>query len=1236
MLRQKKNDMVYMDKGERKILKVHLSAVFLILIVSLIACYGLLSTKGVILYGDFTFPQSLERFFDMHFPLWNQYGSIDSFQYIPRLTFQTIPILFGFLLSVQIEVFYKLFLLGTMVISGLSMYVSFIFLTQNFYKKRIGIISLIVAIIYMLNFKALHTIIWPTLHFAYALAPITLVSFIKFTSLPKIKYALSVVFLMTLTAGSPHYLFFMMMLMGFWFTYYTITQKFTNINRQLIKLLSLSMLLFILINSFWLLPFVYSIIFSTVPGPNYIITLESIDMLSRNSGLADTTRLVDIWWQHSSIMPENGLVKNIWLLSSFFIPILSFTSLIFSKKEYKKYSKFFFVISILIIFISTGTNNAFSRIYTWLTLNLPFGWLLRAPNKLTMILAMIYSFSCGITLLSVFNNNWKKTVIITVTSLILFSVSILPMANGHLYGIFTPVRIPKEYDMTNNYISGLQDYNVLWLPLTYSGNVSWAPEKLVGPLDVRSSSMPNIASFNLQSKNYLEYIFEVLLENKSNNIHKLLTVLNVKYIVFHNDTSEHKQYNISKLLEMQNDIKLQEKYGFIYIFENPNYVNKTNILGTNIFITGGLNKFASINALSTFNPLNSSLYFLDQGHHDTFNPASIKEAVIVNQNPQNLAWLSCVKKYLAIPFDATNHHNPSKFWSKAMTSNPLHGDWHPYLKELEIENWDFDYGEGLVFTGMSSTLEKPAPNENELMVQWTFDSTTDIDQWKNYTSKNQFGALYSITSENDALKAELMNSTSGWKTINSPLTQAEYGNWYQWLFKIKGENTHETHIKIIEYNEEKKILETNYIKNTGSGTFNWEKIRLYFTPNNPSTKYTQLQIWHGHDTTQPLPNKILLDNVEKYNLRRFVKPVTLEIPLEAREPGEFVFLTRLFENQHGGSIMIQIEDNNYTINTKNQINKFVWKEVDTIDLEKGSYIVNLTNVEGFNAVNLFVLISKQEYQSAINQQEQILQDNRVIYILEAESDLYYKNATISNQYGGKASNGKILELIYPSKAWIEVEILKQSNYTIAIRNKGSINILIDEKEYTSNSTQLNWTYIGPINLKKGKYNVELKPSFIDQRMNDPSQLDVIWFYSTKNLNETIEDVFTIDEKPAEITMYQKIDSTKYKIEANATKPFMLTFAESYDQLWSAYVNQEKINSVQLYSVINGFWINHTGKLEITVEYDPQQWFYYGSIVSTICILGSILFLIYNWKKKSYKYSTIKKMIFWLKNRLFIS
>jgi hypothetical protein len=49
--------------------------------------------------------------------------------------------------------------------------------------------------------------------------------------------------------------------------------------------------------------------------------------------------------------------------------------------------------------------------------------------------------------------------------------------------------------------------------------------------------------------------------------------------------------------------------------------------------------------------------------------------------------------------------------------------------------------------------------------------------------------------------------------------------------------------------------------------------------------------------------------------------------------------------------------------------------------------------------------------------------------------------------------------------------------------------------------------------------------------------------------------------------------------------------EAFDSSWTANVNGERIEPKYLYLTTTGFYINKTGKLEITIEYEPQNLFY---------------------------------------------
>jgi len=60
---------------------------------------------------------------------------------------------------------------------------------------------------------------------------------------------------------------------------------------------------------------------------------------------------------------------------------------------------------------------------------------------------------------------------------------------------------------------------------------------------------------------------------------------------------------------------------------------------------------------------------------------------------------------------------------------------------------------------------------------------------------------------------------------------------------------------------------------------------------------------------------------------------------------------------------------------------------------------------------------------------------------------------------------------------------------------------------------------------------------------------------------------------------------------------------------------ETVKSIPLYSIINGFWINETGNLEITIRYKPQDWFEIGLMISATTFIGCVGYLFYDWRKE---------------------
>ena len=154
--------------------------------------------------------------------------------------------------------------------------------------------------------------------------------------------------------------------------------------------------------------------------------------------------------------------------------------------------------------------------------------------------------------------------------------------------------------------------------------------------------------------------------------------------------------------------------------------------------------------------------------------------------------------------------------------------------------------------------------------------------------------------------------------------------------------------------------------------------------------------------------------------------------------------------------------------------------------------------------------------------------------------------------------------------------------------------------YNYNETTLKWVYSNSsFNLIPGIYDLRIYS-------NSDTDLDIVVVYPTESTssfekieevlrNSPVENIFaTEDDKnsPANIVGYHKINPTKYLLKINnAIRPYVLSFAESYDPLWQIDFGAEhridnntdnnyRTNSMPLYGLTNGFYINKTGDYEM--------------------------------------------------------
>ena len=326
--------------------------------------------------------------------------------------------------------------------------------------------------------------------------------------------------------------------------------------------------------------------------------------------------------------------------------------------------------------------------------------------------------------------------------------------------------------------------------------------------------------------------------------------------------------------------------------------------------------------------------------------------------------------------------------------------------------------------------------------------------------------------------------------------------------------------------------------------------------------------------------------------------------------GVYDILVRCLQNARGGHITVSVDGEPTLVPTENQVNEFRWLKVGTFQLGKGEHTLTIRCSKGYNAVNILAVLPYGELERYEAQADNLIKDKRLVYIWEGELALNRSGAGISTKYDSAASNSMRLVIPAGSQAWQDIELAKSAEYRMGLKLVGSTSVSIDGEEFTVGSDGQDFVYLGPLDLEKGMHSLKVNPV-----AGESCELDVIWLYSINGNDERVENIFTSEDSPARVIEYEKVNPTKYRVSVNATRPFMLEFAEAYNKLWVASVNGVQYPSVPLNAVVNGFWIDDTGDLEITIEFESQGWFYWGTAISIVGLISALAFAVWSWRRK---------------------
>ncbi|WP_238480530.1 hypothetical protein [Anaerocellum diazotrophicum] len=720
-------------------------------------------------------------------------------------------------------------------------------------------------------------------------------------------------------------------------------------------------ILMIIGNIYWFLTYSIAILFINIE-PQNVNVVDTLQLFSRNSSVQNVLYLISYWLPFFNL--EMFLDKMFWIAGGVFLLIIAY--IIFYRFGWHFYVRLFTIVTSFIILLSLGTNvDPLADIYVKVVMNVPIiGHIFRDPNKLVGVLAcflaIILGFGIDRIVFFLLNAGFgrKFAVAFVIVMLICFYFYQRPIKIFYIDNYYKGVPIPKEYKEISQYYS--KDGKILWIPsmdnMVLSNGISayrWNINKempglmkAVGDFHVYASSKNTIFQHenNVGTISYFySYLQHLLDKGGTDKIGRLLELTGFNQVAYHKDVQDQEErqgFNLF-ILGKQKEVKLRKKLGFIYLYDVKKNSDDVQV---NIYNTKGLNHFVQLFDFENILGAKGYNIIWSQGKREKFDLEKVN--LVVGDNRIDIFQHILPEKYMISLFDKINTGNPYVGWAKSMCKE---SDWFWIHKVNSLNRlpWDYDYGEGFIFTYTPYTVELPTYKLNKNVGELILNSNDIVKTDFFEIDKEETNFKLEITKDvmgNSILAAEVAPKkfigNVFWKIARSKLMSVKPG-YISLRAVVSGVNAGKVHFKLKFFNENMNELGVVYGSVPGEvAEFNKALINTNAVVP-PATKYMRVELWLLEDQKTPVYFWI-----HDFELRYFssISSNELKIKVPSYIKGKYHLYVRALVNENGGVVKI----NDAKINLKGDENQFKWLYVgkytrDTIVIrpEEGFVLLNL-------------------------------------------------------------------------------------------------------------------------------------------------------------------------------------------------------------------------------------------------------------------------------------------------------
>jgi hypothetical protein len=472
----------------------------------------------------------------------------------------------------------------------------------------------------------------------YALLPLIFVFFIKgLNEKKKLKPAIIAALVSCLATSvcvDPSILLLASLPLFFYLIFYILVNHTKQAFFSSIKFSTLFVASWVLLNLYWLIPdaFFSSEALASVTSAYSSVGTSFLSIVQLNSApFLEAFRLLGYWGLDAGFRGDAYLVwaaayeSPLLVLVGFLLPFLAFITLLIKPRD--KHVLFFTFLAVICLLLMSGT---LTPIGNWIYTSVPlFSTFFNTPYlRFGMLLSLAYAFLIAYSLTEIFSlieshfhklRGFTRLIVsgapVVVLLFLIVGVYAFPLWTGDVVRPSTQViqsnryQMPPYYQSASNWLeTDSSDFKILILPISTLGyaDFRWENGGYDGPYPADWLFSKPVVVSSTAGNGIAGLVAQLIINNETIAASKILTLMNVKYVLFQNDTNwEYVKDNPSwistgseqfqSILGSTDALTLEKTFGQLFFYKN-NYWQpmKVYLASTSVLSDGSLDQLIQV------------------------------------------------------------------------------------------------------------------------------------------------------------------------------------------------------------------------------------------------------------------------------------------------------------------------------------------------------------------------------------------------------------------------------------------------------------------------------------------------------------------------------------------------------------------------------------------------------------------------------------------------------------------